>query len=737
MVRQNPFRETISEHPHDHIEYLEDMMDDEYNLCKLFPFSLEGDARKWLDQLPTGSLTCWKEIRSIFINQFFDETRYWDIRKKISTFCQGPRESFRNAWERFKSYQLECPHHGYSEPQLISTFYGGVNLHYQITLDTAREGSFSTRNPEEGKHLIKTIATGRSYEMMEVERVRRVDSIDESPLAQIKVSLDSFHSALEERNQFGIYQIDDDTLSKLEQQVDFVDIRTSKNEYPNLDSFTQNYDATVGSRQGRAKFRLNQAFTGNHRLATNLNGKIDIMYSELIRKFDALSEHIKRLDGQVTENATAIKREAGRLPGRTDANPKRQINAVLLRIGKRLIPSTIEIKIPREKELPNTEETAINLEEEEEELEEDVEIDRQERTNVDRHAMGNIYRHSGNNIDRRSTPAEPAVERVYRPLPPFPPNKTQTKRELDKAICKKAFDKIMLEMPLSDAVKVSPSIKKYVKDIVSNSFPAAERSVMMVSEEVSAIIQGGNPIKRPDPGSSVNLMPHSVAISLGYDKFKPTKLTLVLADRSVRLPEGVLDDVPIRINDCNVPTDFMVLKYRNEPKDPLILGRPFLATAGAIIDVKEGRICLNIGNIPMTFDMDKMISRPLVDKQTSYVDDIGELSEESFENLHSDDPLEKVLTSSEEKTFSVTSRAEEYTRLMDASMEIANVDDIEDDNSEINVDRYLMEAVDRQPSSLEKWDPEKAPKNELKQLPAGLKYAFLYKNSYSVIVNAT
>ena len=53
MVCQNPFRGTISKDPHDHIEYLEDMMDNEYNRCKLFPFSLEGDARKWLDQLPT------------------------------------------------------------------------------------------------------------------------------------------------------------------------------------------------------------------------------------------------------------------------------------------------------------------------------------------------------------------------------------------------------------------------------------------------------------------------------------------------------------------------------------------------------------------------------------------------------------------------------------------------------------------------------------------------------------
>ena len=57
----------------------------------------------------------------------------------------------------------------------------------------------------------------------------------------------------------------------------------------------------------------------------------------------------------------------------------------------------------------------------------------------------------------------------------------QTKQELDKAICKKAFDKITFEMPLSNAIKVSSSIKKYVKDMVSNSFPGTERSVMMVS----------------------------------------------------------------------------------------------------------------------------------------------------------------------------------------------------------------------------------------------------------------
>ncbi|KAF3578039.1 hypothetical protein DY000_02030953 [Brassica cretica] len=324
--------------------------------------------------------------------------------------------------------------------------------------------------------------------------------MDESPLAKIKESLDLLHSALEGQNQFGIfgiYQIDDDTLSELEQRVDFVDNPTLKDRYPipNPYRFTQNYDATVGSRRGRANFRLNQAFTGNQIMAIDLNGKIDMIYSELMRKFDALSEHIKRLDGQLAENATAIKREAGRLPGRTDANPKRQINVVLLRSRRRLNPSTIEInqaekradvektgenrsrpiildspnpesETPRESERSNTEDAAIDLEEEEEELEEELEIDRQEGTNIDRPIVVNI--------DRCSTPAEPAVERVYKTLLPFPPTKMQTKRELDKAICKKAFDKITLEMPLSDAIKVSSSTKKYVKDMKRHLVLTAE-----------------------------------------------------------------------------------------------------------------------------------------------------------------------------------------------------------------------------------------------------------------------
>ncbi|KAL0713496.1 hypothetical protein Bca4012_020474 [Brassica carinata] len=342
LVRKNPFCGSISELPHEHIKNLEEMISDEYNHCKIFSFSFEGDARKWLDQLPAGSLTCWSEIMSVFINHFFDEARYWDVRKKIATFCQGPRESFKNALGRFENYQLECLHHGYSEPHLLNFFYGGVSLLYQTTLDTASEGSFSTRNAEEANRLIKNVAAGKSYEMIDVEMERGVEPRDGPQLAEIKKSLETLHSFMIEQNQFGIAPLNGDDLSDLEEQSYFINGSNPRDHHLNTNRLTQNYDATVGSCQGTARFRLNQAFTGNKRMQNDLNRKINVVHSEILKKFDALNDPIKRLEGQVAEKAIAIKREAEFLPGRTDTNPRRHVSAILLRSGKTLAPNSKE-----------------------------------------------------------------------------------------------------------------------------------------------------------------------------------------------------------------------------------------------------------------------------------------------------------------------------------------------------------------------------------------------------------
>ena len=92
---------------------------------------------------------------------------------------------------------------------------------------------------------------------------------------------------------------------------------------------------------------------------------------------------------------------------------------------------------------------------------------------------------------------------------------------------------------------------------------------------------------------------------------------MILADGSVRQPHGLLEDLPIKIGKVEVPTDFIILNMDEEPKDPLILGRPFLATAGAIIDVKQGKIDLNMGKyFKMKFDINDAMKKPTIEGQT-------------------------------------------------------------------------------------------------------------------------
>ena len=93
-------------------------------------------------------------------------------------------------------------------------------------------------------------------------------------------------------------------------------------------------------------------------------------------------------------------------------------------------------------------------------------------------------------------------------------------------------------------------------------------------------------------GASVSLMPLSIAKKLGFTQYKKCKLSLVLADISVKIPVGILEDLPLMDGNFEIPTDFVVLEMEEETQDPLILERLFLATTGAIVNVSTTR---NIG----------------------------------------------------------------------------------------------------------------------------------------------
>ncbi|GJZ82972.1 reverse transcriptase domain-containing protein [Tanacetum coccineum] len=103
----------------------------------LFPFSLEGSARIWLEKEPPRSILTWDDLVSKFINQFFPPSKTTNLRNEITRFQQRFDESFYEAWDRFNDLLRACPHHGFSELHQLDTFYNALNANYQDSLNSA------------------------------------------------------------------------------------------------------------------------------------------------------------------------------------------------------------------------------------------------------------------------------------------------------------------------------------------------------------------------------------------------------------------------------------------------------------------------------------------------------------------------------------------------------------------------------------------------------------------------
>ncbi|XP_010541242.1 PREDICTED: uncharacterized protein LOC104814758 [Tarenaya hassleriana] len=175
-----------------------------------------------------------------------------------------------------------------------------------------------------------------------------------------------------------------------------------------------------------------------------------------------------------------------------------------------------------------------------------------------------------------------------------------------------------------------PSYTKYLKDILTKK-RIAEKEIMALTAECSALIKHDLPLKRSNQGSfsipcklgnvsidralcdlgaGVSLLPLSIFKKLNVGELKPTRMILQLADRSIKYPTGILEDVLLKVGNFYIPVDFVVLDMDEDSKVPIILGRPFLNTADVVIHVREGRLTMEIGDETVEFTLDKNLKQP-------------------------------------------------------------------------------------------------------------------------------
>ncbi|GKB96662.1 DNA-directed DNA polymerase, partial [Tanacetum coccineum] len=210
-----------------------------------------------------------------------------------------------------------------------------------------------------------------------------------------------------------------------------------------------------------------------------------------------------------------------------------------------------------------------------------------------------------------------------------------------------------------------PKYAKFIKGLLTNKARLEEACMITMNERCSAMLLNKLPSKENDPGSftipcdigqlhinnaladlgaSICLMPYTMYEKLGLGEPKATRMSLEVADRSIQYPRGIIENVLIKVDKFVLPIDFVILDMPEDSRVPIILGRSFLSTARAMIDVFNKKITLRVGDDEIIFDVDQSIKRPPAKDDECYggleklIDQSDLESCESFECKAIDNP---------------------------------------------------------------------------------------------------
>ncbi|XP_057746977.1 uncharacterized protein LOC130966210 [Arachis stenosperma] len=332
---------------------------------------------------------------------------------------------------------------------------------------------------------------------------------------------------------------------------------------------------------------------------------------------EASTRNIERQIGQLSKQAV-IERPTSSLPIDIIPNPKEECKAIQLRSGKTLVND----KKPTENDEASSNNDATLNKDDQEKPEE-----REKQPQISR---------KGKQIMEESSQGQKQVEKTFTPPLPYP-------QRFNKETNDQHFP-------------------KFLEELINKKRSWHEKEIVLLTEECSAMIQRGIPPKLKDPGSFVvsctigkmtldkvlcdlgaciNLMPLSMMRKLAIEELKPTRMSLVMADRSIKTLNGIVENLLVKVREFIFPANFVILDTEEEGNNSIILRRPFLATVRAIIDVKKGEMIFRVHNEQTVINVFKAMQYPLEQEDYMKVDMIESLVEEMLEANHHEQQKEE------------------------------------------------------------------------------------------------
>nr|GEY83712.1 hypothetical protein [Tanacetum cinerariifolium] len=590
----------------------------------LFPFSLEGEARIWLDKEPLISILTWEDIK--------------------------PNETFNEAWERFKDLLRQSPHHGFFELHQLDTFYNALNPNNQDALDSAAGGNFLNKIPRECLSIIESKSKVR-YSRSRVTDVRAntnaplsssspLNSFDLQQIAtsledKLDIRMNRFEKSVNDmKNSFVTPTT---TLKAVEEVCVTCGSNHSYNQCPltrgndfpvfhdniqqfqaaAVGNFIQNRNQNISNQMRPPGFNQpnqqnNQSRYQSNNFNQNQNRQNNQGAVYQNRPQQALNYQAPAQQNTVTHNKfeddfqnqmmnflqnlyNNKPSSSSSLPSNTIPNPKGEAKAIMTRSGVTykeppIPPPGVEQQESTEKttdtELPSTEDIQplpVQVE-----VQEDKPIE--EPSVVIPKAKANLL----------------YLSRLVK-------EKIREKDDILAAKFMKIFRDLHFELSFADALVHMPKFASMFKKLLNNKNKLIELTKTPLNENCSTVVlkklleKLGDPgrflipcdfskfdncLALADLGASINLMPLFIWKKIKLPTLNDTKMVLELADRTISKPTGVAENVFVKVGKFYLPADFVVLDFIADPRVPLILGRPFLSTAHAIINVHEREIII-------------------------------------------------------------------------------------------------------------------------------------------------
>nr|GEX14465.1 reverse transcriptase domain-containing protein [Tanacetum cinerariifolium] len=577
--------------------------DDAFHLY-LFLHSLTHHATAWFDRLPRNSINTFEQMAKMFLEKYFPPSMVTKLGNEITNFCQLPDESLFEAWERYKLSIDRCPNHNMLPVTQIYTFYNGLTLRHRDTINVAAEGTFMKRRLEECYDLIENmIAHHNDWDTSAQwsESSSSITSFFDTEIATLKAKMAEIN-----KNLMRVLQVN--------QQVKAV---TSNCETCGGPHSFSNCLATVGKLR---TFMLWEPIKVTDKKGEKIQAKLDKTEhkTESVEKSTVKSQQkVKpdKIEAKKTKKSKRRNRRHSKQPfileeSLVDTMADQRTMAELLRAPTEGFAEAIMVP-PILAEQFELKHILINMMTSDQffGLEKDNPHDHIRWHGIDTkisfvHALIMVLLNYTNLI--LSNPADQDSL-----------NSDAAGNLLERQIAKltHAFNQ--------QTSVVTTAMTAILKQFQTTPPPASVKAIEDICVTCGAVILKKLPEKLGDPGkflipcgfsklkcksladlgASINLMPLSVWNKLGLPELISTRMTLELANRAICTPAVIARDVFVSVGKFAFLDDFVIIDYESDLRVPLILGRLFLRTARALIEIHGEEMILRDGDERLTLNM--------------------------------------------------------------------------------------------------------------------------------------